>query len=604
MCDAALGSTDGHELLHLTERDNLFLQRIDNDGPCFRYHPLFREFLQGRLRFSGIVPERIAELQLNAARWLVANDKPVLAIPYALSAGDHGLAAQIMASRATDLVWTGQFDTAAKWVASIPDKELVRHPVLIIAGAYAANFLHRYNDAHRLVDLIPESALTDDTVSAELATLKIMLCAWSDRLPQAFRIAHAARTTLDTPPPYVAGLVHNTIAYEQIALGNDIVAQQEIASAKHCLEPIGAVHPLAYSLSFEGSIGLLQGQASAARVRFEDTLANIVAGGHRYTTSTSIVASHLADALYETNEIDAAETLLIDYLNVIRDGCMPDHIIIAYRVLSRIQAQRGQYAKALGTLDTLLDLGDIRSLPRISTAARIDKHRLALLAGDTAAARRLMPLLVDPSIRELHAGISTYAENQDDSLIAEARLAVFEGSLNAIIPRLQDAICVAGGQGRFRRLVKLQCLLAQAFEVSRKRPQALETLERALFQAQAGGMVRVIADEPWHLHDLLNALATRKTAIAPDYLQSILRIATKRDPVLAKPTLPDGDIRLSQREGQILRLLADGHSNKGLAEKLFVTENTVETHLRRIYGKLGIRSRTQAVARALEIGLI
>lgn len=212
-------------------------------------------------------------------------------------------------------------------------------------------------------------------------------------------------------------------------------------AAKRLLEPIGAVHALNYSVTFEGAIALLQGEAKAARARFEGTLEAVIAGGHRYTTSSAIVAAHLAEALYELSDIDAAETLLIDYLLVIHDGCLPDHIIVAYRVLARIQAQRGQYAKALVTLDTLQDLGDVRSIPRISAASRIDKHRLALLAGDLAAARRMAPLLADASVWQSSSGFLLYAENLDDPLVADARLALAEGSVRAVIPRLQDAIC-------------------------------------------------------------------------------------------------------------------------------------------------------------------
>lgn len=604
MCDAALGVSDSRECIAAIERDNLFLQRIDNDGPVYRYHPLFREFLSTQLHQSGVTAQRIATLQLSAARWLAQHDKPFPAVPYALAAGDHALAAEIMSTRATDLVRVGQFDTVAKWVAAIPNAILATQPNLLIAGAYAATFLHRYGEASRLVELLTAGAHVDAMIAAELVALRIMLFAWSDRLIEAFRIGESARAELAIVPPYVAGLIHNTLAYEAMGLGRDIAAMQEIAAAKHLLEPIGAVHALNYSVSFEGAIALLQGEAKVARARFEGTLEAIIAGGHRYTTSTAIVAAHLAEALYELNEIDAAEALLIDYLPVIHDGCLPDHIIVTYRVLARIQAQRGQYAKALMTLDTLQDLGDVRSIPRISAASRVEKHRLALLAGDLAAAQRLAPLLSGEAVWAPFAGFSTYSESLDDPLVADARQALVEGSVRAIIPRLQDAICESSGQNRRRRVARLQCLLAQAFEVARRRPQALETLERALAHAEHGGMLRVFADEPWHLGELLRALADRKCPVSPNYLQHIHAAATKTQPIAPKGQLQDEALRLSPKENQILRLLAEGHSNKELARKLFVTENTVETHLRRIYGKLGIRSRTQAVARALELSLL
>lgn len=604
MCDAVLGIMDSHELLLQTERDNLFLQRIDSDGPWYCYHPLFRDFLQRQLRLSDMSAERITALQLNAAHWLAENDQSFHAVGYALACRDHQLAARLMETRATDLLWIGQLDTVAGWIAAIPDQILTGHPRLLIAGAYAAVFLHCYTEANRLVELLPRSAQDDATISAELVALKIMLCAWSDHLSEAFAIAESARSSLVSVPPYAAGVTHNALAYAQIAKGCDIFAQQEIASAKHHLEPIGAIHALNYSVTFEGAINLLQGQVNAARIRFEDSLAGLIAGGHRYTTSTAIVAVHLAEALYEAHDIDAAEALLTDHLPVIRNGCLPDHIIIAYRVLARIQALRGNHAKALGTLDTLLDLGDVRSIPRLAVASRLDKHRLALLAGDTPAAHRLMPMIKDETVWAQFSNVSTYAENLDDPLIAEARQRIVEGNPGAIIADLQAAADEANAHNRERRIAKLECLLAQAFEVTHRRTQALETLERALINAQAGGMIRVFADEPWHLHALLDALSARKTGISRAYLETLHQATLKYTPMPFKPVEAESDPRLSQREAQILRLLAEGHSNKELARKLFVTENTVETHLRRIYSKLGISNRTQAVVRALESGLI
>ncbi|MBR0568891.1 AAA family ATPase [Azoarcus sp. L1K30] len=604
MCERTLGEADSLNLLAQTERDNLFLQKIDSDGPWYRYHPLFREFLSEQYRLSNPSADEVRQIQLNAARWLVENGKPFPAIPYALDGGDPQLAARIMATRATDLIRIGQLDTVMNWINALPQPVLPDYPELAIAGAYAATFLHRYSDAKRLVNMVPESAAQDTDIAYELVAVKIMLSAWSDRLIEAFEVAENATEGLDSAPPYVAGLVRNACAFHSISTGDDTAALRHLAIAKHCLEPIGAIHGLNYSLSFEGCLSLLHGRVNDARVRLERLLDSTVSAGHRYTISTAIVAAHLSEALYETDELCAAETLLVDYLPLIHDGCLPDHAIVAYRLRARAQAYRGQRNEALNTLDTLQDMGDIRSIPRIAAAARIEKQRLALIAGDIIAAQRMMPLITSPSIWQSFEGLSNYAEDLDDPLIAAFRLALVEGTPQALIPQIQDAICVAGARNRRRRTIRLQCLLAQAFEVTRRRPLALETLERALINTQVDGLIRVVADESWQLMPLLDALEAHKTDIAPAYLRK-LRNAAHRS-ALEVPAKPQAETAspLTPRENQILRLLADGHSNKALADKLFVSENTVQTHLRRIYSKLGIRSRTQAIAKALDHGLL
>lgn len=605
MCDDVLERTDSHALIMQTERDNLFLQLIDSEGLWYRYHPLFQEFLREQLRRAGH-PQRIVGLQLKAARWLAADGKVAQAIPYALAAGDHDLAAGMMAERATDLVRTGQLDTVTRWIAAIPDAVLARWPALMIAGAYAMTYLHRYADANRLVEKLACATTSSPHIAADLIALRIMLGAWSDHLTEAFRAAESACDALTDADPYVIGLTHNALAFFRIAQGRYLDALHDATIAKRALEPIGALHGLNYSVSFEGAVDLLQGNAREARSRFERTLADIVSAGYRYTTSTAVVVAHLAETLYELDELDAAEVLLSDYLPLIREGCLPDHLIVAYRVLARIQAHRGRHARAVDTLNTLQDLGDLRGLPRIAAAARIDKLRLALLVGDVAAAQRLIARIKDESVWQPFGELHTYADDLDDPEIAAFRLALATGAGQTVIPRLQDAVCHADAANRRRRMLRLQCLLAQAFEAARRRPQALETLERALAAAQADGLVRVFADEPWNLQPLLTALESRHTAITPAYLHTIIKAAQRPTSLspMASNDQAAGENPLSQRESQILRLLADGDSNKELARKLFVSENTVETHLRRIYGKLGIRNRTQAVAKARERGLI
>lgn len=100
------------------------------------------------------------------------------AIPYALAAGDHELAAEMMALRATDLVRIGQLDTVTRWVEAIPDPVLARHPSLLLAGAYAMTFLHRYADANRLVHKLTHPNAQAGATVADLAALRTMLAVW------------------------------------------------------------------------------------------------------------------------------------------------------------------------------------------------------------------------------------------------------------------------------------------------------------------------------------------------------------------------------------------------------------------------------------------
>lgn len=609
MCDAVFDRQDSTGLLLQTDHDNLFLQIIDADGRWYRYHPLFRDFLQSQIhRLPGAADERQG-WHLRAAQWLDGADKGLPAIEHALAAGAPELAARLMARRATDYVRTGQFGIVSKWLEALPDAVLQSQPTLLIAGAYTLAFLHRYQDATRLVGLISPEVRASDEFAQDLLVLQVMLGAWMDRLPEALRTALAALPTPGQAAPYMVGLINNAAAYGEIAVGNYYAAHQHLVVAKHALEPIKAIHGLSYSQCFEGAIDLLQGNAVQACARFRATLSGIISGGYRFTSSTAVAAAHLIEAFYELNELDSAEMLIADYLSLIRDSCLPDHLIVTYRAASRIHFIRGRQREALETLDCLQDMGDLRGIPRLSAAARQGKLRLALRAGDLAAARRLLTLLSEPEIWRDWQGLFPYAEDLDDPFIAEVRIALVAGTAPGMTGRLEEAIQAAEMANRGRRAIRLRCLLAQALESARKRQHALEVLERALVQAQSKGLFRVVADDSWLLAPLLEALEVRSHVVPRTYITALLKAASETNVAYMPSTLtseaqrnPEGD--LSQRELQILRLVAEGCSNKDLSRKLFVTENTIETHLRRIYAKLGTRNRTQAVARAREKGLI
>lgn len=425
---------------------------------------------------------------------------------------------------------------------------------------------------------------------------------WGDEVPKATALARAHVSGFDDAPPRVRGLVLNVAAYECISRGNYAQASHYLATAKRAYG--GEIHGLNHTLCFEGAIELHQGNVGEARLRFEATLRRIIDAGYRFTDASGVAAAHLVEALYELNDLQAVELLLEDYLPTIRDACTADHVIVAYRVAARTHALRGRFRSAQQTLSEMLDLGDAWAIPRIASAARQEKLRLALLGGDLASARHLMALIEHSGGWKAEADQFLYADDLDDGFIAAVRLAMRSGAAPSMIPRVQAAVTQAEAAQHTRRAVRLRCLLAQAYEAALKRPQALEVLEQALRVASTKGLVRVVADEPWHLQPLLDAMIARDGVHPPhlaavcDAVQPTLTAMTPASDQSAAEGL------LSERERQVVRLVADGLSNKELSRDLFISENTVESHLRRINGKLGVRSRMQAVTRARELGLI
>ncbi|WP_150429946.1 LuxR C-terminal-related transcriptional regulator [Dechloromonas sp. CZR5] len=609
MCNVVFECTDSAELIAQIERDNLFLQIIDVDGQWYRYHPLFRDYLQSQLANIRNVEGMLKQWHLRSAKWLDQARRGIQAIEHALAAGAPELAAELMAARAADFIHTGQLRVVSQWIESLPDAVVQQNLQLAIAGAYSMVFLHKYKDASRLLAFLKSEIDKSPQHKHDLLVLEIMLGAWSDHLPEAVKTAANEVENLTDAPPYVVGLIRNAAAYYAIAIGDYFTAHQHLIIAKRLLEPINAIHALSYSQCFEGVIDMLQGNVIQANARFNATLTNIIGAGYRFTNSTAVAAAHLIEALYESNDLDSAEILVSDYLPLIRDCCLPDDLITTYRIAARILFIRGKQSEALETLDYLQDMGDLRGIPRLAAAARQGKLRVALRAGDFAAANRLLTLISSNDIWERWNGLSPYGDDIDDPFIARTRIALVSGNGPSMLSELQDAIRLAEANNRTRRSMRLRCLLAQALESARRRPQALDLLEKTLTLAQPKGLFRVFADDSWLLAPLLEALELRSQAVPRAYITELIN-ASAANNVAYVPSTHSAMIGrteeggLSQRELQILRLVAEGSSNKELSRKLFVSENTVETHLRRIYSKLGTKNRTQAVSKAREKGML
>jgi len=597
LCDAVAGRTDSADWIEQSIRANLFLLPIEAEGDWYRYHPLFRAFLRAQL--SRTAAPELSGLHERAAHWLAATARYAQAIYHASAAGDTALTADLLERCGMDYVRGGQMTLVLKWAETLPQAELERRPTVLTATAYAMVFLHRYADAERLLVALarhPEGSHLED-----VTVLRIMLWAWLDRLEDAVRAARAAVANDHLASPFVNGLLHNAIGYGDMLEGRFVPARHALLQARRELESVQALYGLTYTACIEGMIDMLQGNVRDALARFSGMLSRIVVAGQRYTSSSPVACTLLAEASYELGDTAAADALLTEYLPLIRDTCLPDHLIVAHRVASRIAWLSGDSHKAFEQLNALQSLGDARGIARLGMAAAIERSRLALLSGDVGNARHALELAesFSPSTGRFRG----YADDLEDLEIARFRIALVAGDAGQEIVNIDTAMEQAERSGRLRRGARLAWLLSQAHQAGGSATEAQRWLERAILQGQAWQACRLFADEPWHLPALLGA----HEHFAPAYLQHLRHAAQVQMRISVQAAAPgrsEQEGLLSPRELQILRRVADGHSNKALARLLFVSENTIETHLRRINGKLGTGNRMQAVSRARELGLM
>src|SRR6516164_4639524 len=586
MCDAVLGRTDSADMIAQIVRSNLLLSSIDAEQRWFRYHPLFADFLRSRMRDEA--PDEMQDLHRRAARWTAANGLLNEAVTHALAARDHELAADLLAPSAMDMVRSGRVADVVRAIEPLPEFEVVRRPGLLRAAAYAAIFAHRFGDAARFIEAIERAGRGTDGSDDEIAGMRLMLLAWTDKLPELLEIVAAMRDDTSRFGPFTAGLANNADAYRNIALGNYVEAEQSLARARQACEPIDALYVLSYAACFSAGIELTTGNVAAARNTLDGAMNRAIVNGQRHGSSGAVVATYLAEALYEVNEIDVCDALVNDYLPIVVETGLPDHLIVLHRIAARLHLLHGRRDAAQGVLTQLHDVGAKRGIRRLGAAVWLERVCLALREGEIDRARRALALGSDPALWRTFGHFQLYASEIEDPSIAEFRVRLVLGQSDEALPQLEAALHAAKAAGRRRRALRLLLLRAQMLESQGRSREASAAFEKAIMGAVRGGMVRNLTDEAW----AIETLGKRATFVADP------RVAPLWRALMPAPCAQSNDIKrpaadaapcvafhLTNREIQVLRLLWKGGSNKAIARDLFLSENTIETHLRRLYAK-------------------
>ncbi|MCP4139301.1 MAG: winged helix-turn-helix transcriptional regulator [Chloroflexi bacterium] len=615
LCDAVTSQDNGKETLEILDRSNLFVVALDNDRRWYRYHHLFADVLLARLmeKKSNLIPT----LQQRASKWYEQNDSPSDAIHHALAAKDFDRTADLLEKVWPAMDQTFQTNTWLGWAKALPDDLVRTRPVLSVDFAWT--FLnqgeldaakYRLKDAEKWLETPSteqhqKMVVVDEdrfhSLSASIASARTYIAMALGDVPNTLIYAQQALDLLPEDAYLKRGPAASLLGLAYWASGNLEEAHQALADAMNGFRKSGN---LIFAIS--GTYGLAdirvaQGQLREAISIYERSLQLALEQGEPAIPGTADIYLGLSKLFYEQGDVETTKENLSKSEALGEQAALADWPYRLRIAQARIKQSEGDMNSALNLLDEAEQLYFSSPVPETHPISAL-KTQVWIAQGKLTEAlewAQKRGLSVDGEISYLREFefitlakilIAQYKKGQEDEIIHQA---------NILIERLLKA---AEDGERVGSVIETLLLQALVYKAQGEISLALEPLERALTLAEPESYLRIFVNEGAPMQELLSEAIAQE--IMPDYVNKLLAaFSTKKQKTDSPPeqTLINP---LSERELEILTLIAAGLKNKEIAEQLFISLNTVLYHVKNIYNKLGVKKRTLAIIKARELNLI
>ncbi len=592
LCDAVLldPSVPGQATLEYLEHANLFTVPQDNERGWYRYHHLFGDLLRKRLG-QCLTPEGIAGLHIHASEWFENNDLLLEAFRHATAANDLERAIRLMESRKMPLHRRGTATTILDWLDTLPETERNARPVLwwkqaalMLEIGETIGVEEKLRVAEAAMNV---AAYASDTYGGLIGKIALARATLALHQFEIETILIQARRALEYLNP-------DDFSYRSSAtltLGYAYYLQDELAEA-------GRTYAEALSLAQAGGdianialarlrLGMLQvdnNQLHQAAETYKRVLELI---GEYSPSNIAVAYIKLADIYYKWNNLDAAEKYLEQGSQLARQYA---HVVDRV-VLSDLYTARLKLAQ-----------GDVSGAESITLQA----ERTALHKNICIRLQDIYYCLSEIRLRQGDLDAVDQLARENSLPLMQARVLIARGNPSAALEVTEAPRQQAEAKGISYRLLDVMVVQSIALYAQGEKDKAVELLGEVMAQSEPGGFIRLFLNEGALMAELLSETAAQ--GIRPDYVKKLLA-AFEAEPKANRPTASIPSLSslidpLSPREMEVLGLIAQGLSNQEICQRLFLALDTVKGHNRRIFEKLQVQRRTEAIARARELGLL
>ena len=608
LCDAVLfnesasgKSISGRETLEYLERANLFIVPLDNERRWYRYHHLFGDLLRQRLQQSTSSTtedeeNHVNELHIRASRWYEEHGLNLEAFHHAAAANDVDRAERLIEGKGIPLHFGGAVSTILDWLGSLPKSVLDARPTLwwryaslLLISGQSAGVEEKLQAAETALqgDGAVEKLSGDETrnligqIAAARATLALTRYDVETMLAQSRR----ALEYLHPTSLFTRSNAFWTLGFACILQGDRAAARRAFTVAMSLSQASGGIFTLILATIGLGNVQEADIQLHQAAETYQRVLQ--LAGDQ---PQQIIHEAHLglARILYEWNDLDAAEEHGRQSLHLARqyDEKVIDRFVMCEVFLARLKLAQGDVA------------GAAVMLAQVSQTARQRNfmHRLP----EVAAAQVVVML------KQGNLAKAAHLAQANELPLSQARVILAQGDPTAALAVLESFCQKVEARGWQDEQLKGLVLQAVALQAIGETDRAVKVLGDALELAEPGGFIRIFVDEGAPMAQLLSEAEARGMML--DYVARLMAAfeaeAQKGEGTLYLPSSQHLIEPLSLRELEILRLIAHGLSNHEISERLFLAIPTIKGHNRNIFAKLQVQRRTEAIARARQLGLL
>lgn len=604
LCRAVAG-VDGLQFLEQLNRNQSFVMRMDSNGIHYRYHSLFAEYLQ--LRLKGDYPEWFATAHRQAAVYFQQHNMMELAVDHAIASGDMAYAETLLSENAWNFISLGRRETVRSWIESIPTERLDNNPRLCIHYAWV---LYLQGQFERIEDYLLSadrwlsrkahllSKHDSQMLRGEIHTIRAFLAHLSGDLQLAVEHAQHALQFLPEDQSFMRGCALGNLGYAQWLDGDTVAGQQAIESDSFPLYPSNELTRLVFQ-SNQANMLILLGHLHEAAQLFRNVIATAQTDPQRYRIVSAMAYCGMGLVEFAWNNLDEAAEDVKFGLEIGQPWIYMNALLPAYLILARIEQTRHHHRaseQALSEMERHIQAGHLTQMREL---LEINRIRLKMMRGDQASARKWTLRLQndDERIEANSTAIWRY--------VTQAEVHISQNQFDEALDLLRrlNALCGLLALGWMQLDVQLlQCIAYWQLE---QEETALTLLREVLVRAEPEGHIRLFLDRGAdveemlrHLHDPLYSSSYLSDLLCAFEVESRYETGTQatEEALIFE--------RLSPRELEIISLIAQGASNKDIADKLVISEGTVKTHVKHILSKLGAQNRTDAIAKARSRSLL